>query len=154
MKLLYIGILKDFFVLYYIKFTKLVKLGIFGLLKIFRGLYYIRVLKLVKLACIGISEDFRVLQAKIHEVRETFLHWYFERFLCVILHKLTKFVKLANFNILEYFYVLHCIKYTKFVKPGKYCLFENVHMLYNVKVTKFVKLAHIVFWKIFVCYTT
>jgi len=53
-------------------------------------------------------------------------------FSCAIYYvKVSNFVKLAKFDLLKYFCVLHYIK-----------------------VTKFVKLPNLVFWKIFVYYTT
>jgi len=50
--------------------------------------------------------------------------------------------------------VLHSIKDSKFVKFAKFGILDDFRVLYFIKVTKFVKLGTLVFWKIFMFYTT
>jgi len=49
---------------------------------------------------------------------------------------------LQNLVFLKIFRVLYYIRITKFVKPANFCILEDLHVLYYIKYTKFDKLAY------------
>jgi len=69
--------------------------------------------------------------------------------------QVAKFVKLTNFNIFEDFIVLLNFKITKFVKIAYIVIMEDFRVLYTtLKSRSWLNLQILVFWNIFVCYTS